>query len=124
MCLPSMFVCDGINDCFDGADEDKNYCSEYPRFFFVFSRSFLNNCITAMLMRLPTSLDYTVENISPALLHLMNLPMKYFLDFTCKGEDQFQCANGKCLPRKFRCDGEVDCADGKDESSCGKYFHF
>ncbi len=40
-------------------------------------------------------------------------------DYTCDGEDQFQCGDGKCLPRSYYCDGVMDCIDGRDETACG-----
>lgn len=36
----------------------------------------------------------------------------------------FECDNNTCIDNSRRCDGNVDCIDGNDESHCGKYTLF
>ena len=32
----------------------------------------------------------------------------------------FQCGDGTCVPKLYRCDGESDCDNGMDEHECSK----
>lgn len=38
---------------------------------------------------------------------------------TCT-DNEFQCANVKCIRKTYRCDGENDCGDNSDEVGCGQ----
>ena len=37
-------------------------------------------------------------------------------------KEEFQCSNGRCIPRDWLCDGYESCSDGEDENkdNCGK----
>ncbi|KAK9709013.1 Chitin binding Peritrophin-A domain [Popillia japonica] len=36
----------------------------------------------------------------------------------CKKQDYLPCANGRCIPASYFCDGSLDCEDESDEVSC------
>lgn len=39
-------------------------------------------------------------------------------EFTCKSSE------GECIPMSWVCDGNPDCSNGSDETTCSKYFSF
>lgn len=36
----------------------------------------------------------------------------------CQSEIEFECADGSCIARQFRCDAKYDCFDKSDEYQC------
>ena len=36
-------------------------------------------------------------------------------------ESEFECGNGRCVRKLYKCDGDDDCNDNTDEISCGGY---
>ena len=36
----------------------------------------------------------------------------------CDNATEFRCSDGECIEKKWRCDGENDCANGDDELDC------
>ncbi|CAG2053766.1 unnamed protein product [Timema podura] len=43
---------------------------------------------------------------------------------TCS-DKEFTCNDGRCIPSRWQCDNEKDCADDSDEDpkTCREYFH-
>ena len=48
------------------------------------------------------------------------LPALLLDEATCSPRE-FQCANGKCIDARRRCDNRNDCGDDTDELNCGKF---
>lgn len=42
-------------------------------------------------------------------------PSEIIEPLCASNSSQYQCANGRCIPNEWKCDGEDDCLDGSDE---------
>ena len=56
------------------------------------------------------------SNTEDLILEAFNMDSE-IENVTCESSHE-KCADGTCIPSRWLCDGEHDCADGSDESNC------
>ena len=57
-------------------------------------------------------------NLSP-VHHNSHIVVSTERPYRC-ADNQFSCANEKCIVARWKCDGEDDCGDNSDEDGCRK----
>lgn len=102
MCIPSLWRCDGDNDCYDKSDEVN--CTS-PSCSTVQFQCGSGRCIP---LHWKCDFDNDCDDGSD----------ESHCNYNPCSSDQFRCNNGRCISARWRCDYEDDCRDGSDEDNC------
>ncbi|XP_055345561.1 prolow-density lipoprotein receptor-related protein 1-like [Paramacrobiotus metropolitanus] len=112
-CIPKNYVCDGIADCQDGADEPASCVAVRDRPCTIVEF----RCANGRCIPLQYICDGRADCRDSSDENLLNCSN------TCHKDRDFFCpANAKtssCFPLTKQCDGVYDCIDGRDEIGCG-----
>ncbi|CAF94589.1 unnamed protein product, partial [Tetraodon nigroviridis] len=119
-CVQSHLRCDHKDDCADGSDEaDCDHIFALPGACDFNMEDDQWEAACQLSQDSTDDFDWRIEHRSETGPQNDHSPGAVTPQPLTCGVDQYQCTYYfQCVPRSWRCDGELDCADKSDEESC------
>ncbi|XP_072041471.1 uncharacterized protein [Amphiura filiformis] len=109
-CITRDQVCDGNDDCRRGDNSDEANCPTTPT-------ASTNPCDPGDIACSPEGPCIEERQRCDAAIDCKDT-MTDELNCTCPREGDWRCANTRCIPPDFICNGEDNCKDNSDEENC------